>query len=269
MTQSGYIALTYWDLALAAALILINGGLSLLFQLGIERTLLWNAVRMAVQLMAVGFVLKLVFTQTSPLWTLVMALVMILVAGYEVMARQTRRFAGWVAYGLGTTTLLFVGLISVSYGVGVLIGPDPWYSPRYVLPILGMIMGNAMTGISLALEALTTSALRDRAAIEARIALGAQRSEALSAVKRHALKTGMMPIINSMAVTGIVSFPGMMTGQILAGVDPIQASKYQLLIMFLIGGGTALGVLVSVIGGASLLTDDRGRLRLDRLAEAK
>jgi putative ABC transport system permease protein len=75
-----------------------------------------------------------------------------------------------------------------------------------------------------------------------------------------------MPIINSMAAIGLVSLPGMMTGQILAGIEPIDAVKYQLLIMFLIAGGTGLGTLTAVIGGARLLTDNRHRLRLDRIA---
>ncbi|MGI9383497.1 MAG: ABC transporter permease [Methyloligellaceae bacterium] len=79
------------------------------------------------------------------------------------------------------------------------------------------------------------------------------------------MKTGIMPIINSMSATGIVALPGMMTGQILSGVDPLEATKYQLLIMFLICGATALGVLVAVLGGAWRLTDVRHRLRLDRL----
>ena len=112
------------------------------------------------------------------------------------------------------------------------------------------------------------SAQRERASIEARIALGASRVEALSVVTRQALKTGMMPIINAMAATGIVSLPGMMTGQILAGVDPVEATKYQVLITFLIAGGTALGAFLAVMGGARLLTDERHRLRLDRLEKA-
>jgi len=265
MTGAGYIELSYFDLVLAAALILINGLLSVAFRLGLERTLALNAARMVVQLGAIGFVLKFIFAQTSPLWTLGLGLCMVLFAGREAVARQTRRFRGWVAYGLGTSTLLFVGLLAVLFGVGVLIGPDPWYSPRFVLPILGMILGNTLTGISLGLDTLTTAANRERASIEARIALGHTRNDAMSAVTRQALRTGLMPIINAMAATGIVALPGMMTGQILAGVDPVQATKYQLLIMFLIAGGTGLGVLIAVLGGMRLLTDDRHRLRLDRL----
>lgn len=265
MTQTSYIALSYWDLALAATLILINGLLSVAFRLGLERTLFINAVRMTVQLMAIGFVLKFIFVQTSPLWTLGLGLCMVLLAGREALARQTRRFKGWWAYGLGASTLLFVGLLAILFGVGVLIRPEPWYTPRFVLPILGMILGNTLTGISLGLDTLTTAANRERASIEARIALGHTRFEAIGAVTRQALKTGMMPIINAMAATGIVALPGMMTGQILAGVDPVEATKYQVLIMFLIAGGTALGTLMAVLGGARLLTDERHRLRLDRL----
>lgn len=262
-----YVVLSYWDLVGAAALLLINGLLSLSFGLKIERTLLFAAARMCVQLMAIGFVLKFLFAQTSPLWTIGLGLIMTLFAGREVVARQTNPLKGAWSYGLGTTTLLFVGAIATVFGVGVLIGPEPWYEARYVVPILGMMLGNTLTGIGLGLETLTSSAKREQASIEARIALGAPRREALGPVARQALKTGMMPIINAMSATGIVSLPGMMTGQILAGVDPVEATKYQLLIMFLIAGATALGVLIAVILGAWRLTDDRHRLRLDRLVE--
>lgn len=267
MTQSGYVALSYWDLVLAALLILINGALSLAFRLGIERTLFVAALRMSVQLMAIGFVLKFIFAQTSPLWTALLALVMILVAGHEARARQEAPFKGWWAYGLGTATLLFVGTVATIFGVGVLIEPDPWYAPRYIVPVLGMMLGNTLTGISLGLDSLTTSARDQRAAVEARIALGSARFEALSEIIRRALRTGMMPIVNAMAASGIVALPGMMTGQILSGVDPVQATKYQLMIMFLIAGGTALGVLLAVLGGARYLCDERHRLRLDRLKQ--
>jgi putative ABC transport system permease protein len=147
--------------------------------------------------------------------------------------------------------------------------PDPWYHPRYALPLLGMILGNTMTGISLGLDVLTNSLVRERAAVEARLALGATRREALMSVTRDALRSGFMPIINSMAAVGLVSLPGMMTGQILAGVEPIEAVKYQLLIMFLIAGGTGLGTLMAVLGGGYRLTDGRHRLRLDRLSQKR
>ncbi|MHA1159137.1 MAG: ABC transporter permease, partial [Alphaproteobacteria bacterium] len=135
---AGYIALDIWDLVLAALLIFINGVLSLTLRLGLERMLLVATIRMVVQLAAVGLVLTFIFSQTSPLWTLALGLLMVAFAGREVMARQTRRFRGWLAYGLGAGPLLLVGLLAALYGVGALIGPEPWYSPRFVLPILGM-----------------------------------------------------------------------------------------------------------------------------------
>jgi putative ABC transport system permease protein len=137
------------------------------------------------------------------------------------------------------------------------------------IPLLGMILGNTMSGVSLGLNTLTTAATRERNAVEARIALGATRWEALGTVMRQAMRSGLIPIINGMSATGLVSLPGMMTGQILAGIDPKEAVKYQLLIMFLIAGATGFGVLGAVIGGVYRLTDERHRLRLDRLGPAR
>jgi putative ABC transport system permease protein len=101
--------------------------------------------------------------------------------------------------------------------------------------------------------------------VEAQLLLGATRWEACRPVLRQALRTGFMPIVNAMAATGVVSLPGMMTGQILAGADPNEAVKYQILVMFLISGATGLAVIGSVYGAVLRLTDDRHRLRLERL----
>src|SRR5690606_35195314 len=112
---------------------------------------------------------------------------------------------------------------------------------------------------------LLNGAARERSAIEAQLMLGATRWQATLPVTREALRNALMPIINTMAATGIVSFPGMMTGQILAGADPMEAVKYQMLILFLIAGGTAFGSVSAVVGGIYRLTDTRHRLRLERL----
>jgi putative ABC transport system permease protein len=260
-----YVPLSLLDLALAAALILVNGAISLGFRLGIERTLLVNTVRMLVQLGLIGFVLKFIFAQASPWWTVGLAVIMISVAGGEVLARQSNRLQGWWGYGIGTSSMLLIGILTTLIAVAAIIRPEPWYAPRFVLPLMGMILGNTMSGISLGLETLTTTFKRERGSIEARIALGHERLQAIEAPLRHALKTGMMPIVNAMAASGIVSLPGMMSGQILAGADPVDAAKYQIMIMFLIAGATAMGTLLAVAGAALRLTDERGRLRLDRL----
>lgn len=261
-----YVALSLWDLVLATLLILINGGLSLALNLGLERTLFINTVRMVVQLSAIGFILKLIFSEASLGVTLGWALVMLAVAGYEILARQSHRVKGLMAYGLSTATLLMVGLVATGFAVLVIIQPQPWYEPRYFLPILGMVLGNTMTGIALGMETLTVSLKQAKGEIEGQLMLGATRLEAVRGQLRHAMKSGMMPIVNAMAASGIVALPGMMTGQIIAGVDPIDATKYQLMIMFLIAGGTALGTTLGVFGMLWLLTDERHRLRLERLS---
>ncbi len=260
-----YIPLDYFDVMLAAVLVLINGALSVALQLKLERQLAVAAVRMVVQLVLVGLVLTTLFALVSPFWTAAAALAMVLFAGREIMARQERRLTGAWSYGLGTSCMLVAATLVTLFALTTQVSPEPWYHPRYALPLLGMILGNTMTGISLGLHTLTTGAVRDRAAVEARLSLGATRREALLTVTRSALRSALMPIINSMAATGLVALPGMMTGQILAGIDPAQAVRYQLLIMFLIAGGTGLGAVAAVLAGGYRLTDGRHRLRLDRL----
>jgi len=260
------VALTPLDLVLAASLLAINAAISWGFGLRLERSIAVAAARMVVQLALIGLVLKFIFGQTSPAWTL--ALVLVMAAAAEVVTRQHRRLKGWHALGLSSATLLFIGVAITSLGVGVIIGPEPWYAPRYVLPILGMVLGNAMTAMSLVLDTFCETVTRERAAIEARLALGAERREAVSGALRTSLRTGMTPILNSMATTGIVALPGMMTGQILAGADPLEAVKYQILVMFLIAAATALAAFFGALGAMLLLTDKRHRLRLERLAPA-
>jgi putative ABC transport system permease protein len=263
-----YIELSGTDLALAALLLIVNGAISIAFRLGLAISIGVAAARMGMQLAAVGFVLNFIFAQTSPLWTLLIVFVMVLVAGYELVQRQEHRFRSWLAYGLGNATLLLVGGLATVYAVVVVVHPAPWYAPRYIVPILGMVLGNTLTSCSLALQTLTEGAVRERAAIEARIALGATRIEAFGSVLRRALNSAITPILNVMSVAGIVSLPGMMTGQILAGANPAEAAKYQIMIMFVLAGASGLGAFAAAFGGVLLLTDGRHRLRLDRLASA-
>lgn len=263
--MTDYVSLTYFDLLLASSFLILNGALSIWLKLGLERKLAIAAVRMIVQLLLVGLLLKSLFAVVSPTLTAIVALAMVVLAGREIWARQDRRLTGLWGFSLGTGAMMFSGVTITVIALTTQIQPDPWWTPRFALPLFGMVLGNSMTGISLSLDTLNTAAQRERVAIEAQLLLGRTRWEAMRPFTRRALRTGFMPIINSMAATGIVSLPGMMTGQILSGVDPTEAVKYQLLVMFLIGGSTGLGVLMAVIGSVHRLTDERHRLRLDRL----
>lgn len=264
--STGYITLSYWDLVAGSVFLILNAAISLMLGLGLERRLLFSAARMVVQLLLVGLVLKTVFAVASPWITGALALAMVAFAGREIAARQERRLAGIWGYGLGAGVMMAAGSLVTVFALIGQIGPDPWWSPRYALPLFGMILGNTMTGVSLGLDTLHATLLREAAAIEAQLLLGRSSRQAFLPQVHRALRSGFMPIINSMAAIGVVSLPGMMTGQILSGVEPQEAVKYQLLIMFLIAGATGLGVLGAVLGSARRLTDGRQRLRLDRLA---
>lgn len=260
-----YTVLTYWDIALAASLLCVNAGLSIFYKLGAAKQLVIAALRMVVQLTLVGLVLKALFAAVSPWLTLLAATAMVAFAGREAMARQDRTFIGFWGYGLGTVSMLMAAGIVTIFGLATQFHADPWYDPRYAIPVLGMILGNTMTGVSLALDRLLSEADNGRTKIEARLALGHTFRDAMQGPLRSAMRAGLIPTVNGMAAAGLVSLPGMMTGQILAGVEPVEAVKYQLLIMFLIAGGTALGVFCAVMLGLNRLSDARQRLRLDRL----
>jgi putative ABC transport system permease protein len=105
--------------------------------------------------------------------------------------------------------------------------------------------------------------------LEQRLLLGQDRTRAILDIRRDSMRTGMIPIINAMATAGIVSLPGMMTGQILAGSPPLEAVKYQILVMFLIASSTGFGIILALWLAARKLFDERHRLRLDRLTSGR
>ena len=153
------------------------------------------------------------------------------------------------------TNLTTLGIIQV----------QPWYDPQYFIPLLGMVLGNTLTGISLGLDRFMESLVNQRQKIETLLALGATRWEATHEEIKAAIRTGMIPMINSMMVMGIVSLPGMMTGQILAGANPLDAVRYQIIIIFAIASATALGTLGVVLLAWQSLLNSSHQLCLDRL----
>jgi putative ABC transport system permease protein len=259
--------LGYSDLAVAAILVLLNALLSWLLDLGLTSTMLIAGVRAVVQLLLVGLVLKTVFALASPLLIAAVMTVMLAMASWEIGSRQERRFAGPWGYGIGAGTTMLATLLVTAFALVGALRPDPWYAPQVLIPLVGIILGNVMNGVSVSLNALNTAIVRERSAIEARLALGADRYTALKPLQRSALRSGMIPIINQMSAAGIITLPGLMTGQILAGMEPVEAAKYQILILFLLGGGAGLGALAAVYVATWRITDERDRLRLDRLRQ--
>ena len=224
------LALVYGLILLAAALVRLRGGE--------VRGLLIAAVRMGVQLFAVGYLLHLIFALDSAAPVLLVLLLMVAMAVHTVAGRIKQRMPHFyrvvgsaMLFGCGGGTIYFCLLV---------IGPEPWYNPRYLIPLAGMIIGNAMTGASLAAERLSEEIYSRRDEIETALCLGANARQACLPALRSALSAALIPSVNAMAAMGIVFLPGMMTGQILSGTEPMIAVKYQIAIMCVITGSVAL-----------------------------
>jgi putative ABC transport system permease protein len=241
-----YLEINAWQVALAALLILVNGIISILLKLNLEKTLAIASVRTVVQLLLVGMVLEWVFGFDRWYVVVGLACVMTLIAGLTAASRGRRPYVGvwlncvvsiWASAWLVTAFALFL----------VFSGTEKWYQPQYAIPLIGMVLGNILNGITLGLNSFTEAIVTRRDYVESLLAVGATRWEAAREPIRDAMTTGMTPIINSMMIVGLVSLPGMMTGQLFSGMDPLQAVKYQIVIMFLIASATAMGTVGVVV----------------------
>lgn len=240
--SAGLIDPSWLQLGLAAGLVLVAIGLSAARSLGLERDLAVAGIRTFVQLLAIGQILGFVFASASPPLIVSILLVMLLVAAWTVAGRQRRP----------THTLRLMVLASLTVGCAitlilateVILRIRPWYNPYYLIPLMGMVIGNSLNSATLAAERLDSDLRGTRDRIEALLALGATSRQAAAMPVRAAMRAAMIPIINSMMVVGLVSLPGMMTGQILGGNSPVVAIKYQVLIMYMIAFSTALTAFV-------------------------
>jgi putative ABC transport system permease protein len=258
-----YYALDPADVALAAGFVLLAGVVSAVLRLGLGSRLAVGALRTAAQLGLAGLALELVFDLERITLVLLLAGLMTVLAGREALRRQSVR-----ARGTGWDVLIAMSLSAMVVSVtvtGVIVGARPWWSPPVFIPLLGMILGNSLTGISLALERFLSGCVQHRERIEARLLQGASGPEALQPLVREAVRAGMIPTLNAMAVVGVVSLPGMMTGQLLAGADPMDAVSYQIVVMYMLAAATALGsVLAVVLARRRVFTRDLALRELER-----
>ena len=265
MPDGGAIALDGYDLTLAAGLVLLAGVVSLVLRVGMERRLFVAALRTVVQLLLVGYVLRVVFDLDQAWAVLGVAIVMLGAASFEAVRRPRHAMAGTT--GRAFVTLLASALLTTVLVTSIVIRVEPWYAPQYLIPLLGMALGNSLTGLSLCLDQLLSTFAERRADVESDLALGASRWEAARRPLAEAIRRGLIPIVNSMSVAGIVSLPGMMTGQILAGADPVDAVRYQVVVMFLIAASTSLGCMAIGLLVVRALFNERHQLRSERIRE--
>jgi len=210
----------------------------------LSNSILEGCFRTFVQLHLLGWLLLPIFRyQTNPLPVYCYALFMIVLASYEATSR-TKYTHDDQFYVIVLSLILNVGWV-LMIAFCVILKPQPIWNPRYVLPILGMLLGNSISGISTALDTITTSLVERQSEVDLYLSFGASQYEAVSNIVAHAIQKGSTPILNMMCVVGIVSIPGMMTGQILGGSSPIVAARYQAMIIFLIALSTLSTILFS------------------------
>ena len=267
VTLIAAVDLSALDLLLAALLILANAAVSIALRLDLGGQILFAALRATIQLAVLGTALTWVFGTEGPWIVVPWMLAMGTVAGIEAVRRTRKRVRG--AYLASISIMVASSMLVTIYGTTVVIDTEgPWYAPAYAIPLVGMILGNTLNGISLGLEAAFEGFAADRERVEMLLAHGASRREASIDVIRRSVRRGLVPILNSMVAVGLISIPGMMTGQILAGESPDVAARYQLFILFAIAGGVAIGTVGVVLAAERLVFDERDRLRVDRIKDA-
>ncbi len=257
--NSGVVPISDFQLAMSVILVLITGAISAALRLGLLKSLLWGTVRTFVQLTFIGYVLKYLFTFNN-LWLISLMIALMSFVAARASVKRTPNVPQYpvsLAFWSILTSTLLVGLIVVR----IIIQPEPWYSAKIVIPIFGMILGNSMTGIALSLDRLYGEAYARAGEIEALLAFGATPWEAIRGCVKDAVRSGMTPTINSLMVVGIVSLPGMMTGQILGGADPHEAVRYQIVVMLMIAAAVAIGCLLLVGLSYKKLFNEDGALK--------
>lgn len=227
------------QLALCLLFVLIAGAASLALGLRLERDLLWGSVRAFAQLLLVGIILDTVFALDRAILVLGVFIFMVFWAAHAVRGRVAD---GDVGVFLPTFVSMVTSYLVVTIVVtAVIIRVDPWWSPQYFIPIGGMIAGNSMNAISVSLERLLRDLRQQRPQIELALILGATGAQATAPILRAAVRAGMIPSINALMTVGLVSLPGMMTGQILSGTAPGDAVRYQIVVMLMLVASTAIG----------------------------
>ncbi len=254
--DSSYIQISNLQLVLSVLLVLITGFISALLQLGLLKSLLWGTVRAFVQLSLIGYILTYVFKLNNLLVIVPILLLMAWIASREA----TRRINNAPQSPVPMT---FLSLTASTFIVGsivvvLIISPQPWYSARIIIPIFGMLLGNSMNAIALCLDRLYSDISAHAEEVEQLLCFGASPWEAVLTHVKKAVSSGMLPTINALMVVGLVSLPGMMTGQILAGMNPQSAVRYQFVVMVMMTASVAIGCIMIVgLSYKKMFTEDQ------------
>jgi putative ABC transport system permease protein len=227
---------------LAMIFVLVAAGISRWQKADLEKDILWATVRSFIQLILIGYALEAIFNQNNPFWTLVPLVVMLGTASWTT-ARRVKK----------TPHALPIALIAIGFGSGLTLAVLVvlrvfTFTPQDVIPIGGMVIGNAMTTAALVMRRLSDDLITQRNEIESMLALGATGRQASLRHFREALRSAMIPIVDTTKTVGLIKLPGAMTGMILAGASPLEAVKLQLIVMYmLLGANTFTGLAAAFL----------------------
>ncbi len=256
-----YVEIPWVRLLGAALLVVLVILLSWKQRLGLGKDLAIGAVRAAIQLMAIGFLLVLLFASEQPWLTLIALLAMMTVAAWTA-SRRVRHGPGWRALTPRAFVAIAVAFLVAMVPVLTWVIPvRPWLSARYAIPIGGMVLATGMNTVTLVFERVFANAHEGADQVEQALALGASPAQALAPIHRKAVRAAMLPSINALLTLGLVQLPGMMTGQILSGTDPTHAVRYQLVIMYQLLTVAAVSGGMAAWMARGIVFDDEARLR--------
>jgi len=242
--MSDYIVISNTSVLISLGLMLIVAIIGLINKLGITRSVIIGTIRSFAQLTIMGYILGWIFDMQRWYFTVLMLIIMIAFATYDSYKRID--FRPGKTFFCCLSAMLVGNALPLAFMFYMVLQITPWYDPQYVIPISAMVISNTMTAISICLNTFGSELRLRRYEVEAKLSLGASKSLALEAIRKSAMKAGLIPTINALMVLGIVKLPGMMTGQILGGVAPIESVKYQLLIMYMISSAAAISLFLLV-----------------------
>ncbi len=247
--MTGSIDISLVEVAAALVLVAIALVASRWRGAGLEEDIAIAVVRSFVQLTAIGYVIDVIFTEDSAVLVIALLAVMV-VFGAFTARRRAEGVPGALLPLLAGLALAAVTTLGLVLALGIIEA-----EPRYVVPVGGMVIGNAMTAAAVALNRLGAD-IRDRAReIEATLALGATSAEAVSRLVRRSLRSGMITLVDSTKTTGLIFFPGTMVGMLLAGADPVDAVRLQLILLYVLLGSVAIAALVATeLAGRNFFT---------------
>jgi putative ABC transport system permease protein len=243
--NDGIINISLTQLFLALLFIIVAQVTSFIYRLGLNRDIIIGTLRTVSQLFLMGYALTFIFKAENLWLTLCIFLVMVGSAIFIVKGRVKEKE---VPYMLPTfLTMVSSYFLTALFVSKAIVGVTPWWEPRYFIPTAGMVIGNSMSALAICIERLFSQMRQQRDVIEMKLCLGANYREASGEIFRNAVSAGMIPSINAMMGVGLVFLPGMMSGQILAGTDPMIAIRYQIVVMFMLVGSTAMSAIIVML----------------------